>query len=101
MKKTAPVAGAGKDRNQAATTEAICTPSLPQQVAIINGRSASMPVDQIRVDADPTERSVFLLRLEAKPGPAGIHQLRALLKALLRRHGLRCVDAREIRGRQR
>ena len=26
-----------------------------------------------RVDADGTERSVFLLRLEAKPGPAGIH----------------------------
>lgn len=54
-----------------------------------------------RVDADDTERSVFVLRLEAKPGAAGIRQLRALLKALLRRHGFRCVDAREIRGQQR
>ena len=34
--------------------------------------------DPDRVDADDTERSVFLLRLEAKPGPAGIHQLRAI-----------------------
>jgi hypothetical protein len=41
--------------------------------------------------------SVFLLRVKARPGAAGIHQLRALLKALLRRHGFRCLDAREIR----
>lgn len=38
----------------------------------------------------------FRLVLEAKPGRAGIHALRALLKALLRRHGLKCVDAREL-----
>jgi hypothetical protein len=56
--------------------------------------------DPDRTDADDTERSVFLLRLEAKPGFAGIHQLRALLKALLRRHGFRCIDAREVRGRR-
>jgi hypothetical protein len=48
MRKPAPCEGAGEDRNQAATTEAICTPSLPQdQVATTNGRSASMLADQI------------------------------------------------------
>jgi hypothetical protein len=45
-------------------------------------------------------RPTFTLRLEGKPGAAGIHALRAVLKALLRRHGLRCLDAREI-GRPR
>ncbi len=44
-------------------------------------------------------RSVFVLRLEAKPGAAGIRQLRALLKRLLRRHGFRCLDAREINSK--
>ena len=45
---------------------------------------------------DSTERrSTFVLKLEAKSGPAGIRQLRALLKTLLRRHGFRCIDARE------
>jgi hypothetical protein len=45
-------------------------------------------------------RPIFTLRIEGEPGPAGIHALRAVLKALLRRHGLRCLDAREI-GRPR
>jgi hypothetical protein len=45
-------------------------------------------------------RPIFTLRIEGKPGAAGIHALRAVLKALLRRHGLRCLDAREI-GRPR
>ena len=45
-------------------------------------------------------RSTFVLRLEAKPGAAGIRQLRWLLKALLRRHGFRCLDAREVRGQR-
>jgi hypothetical protein len=42
-----------------------------------------------------TDRPIFTLRLEGKPGQAGIHDLRALLKRLLRQHGLVCIDARE------
>ena len=54
------------------------------------------------LDRDSTgHRPTFVLRIEAKPGAAGIRQLRWLLKTLLRRHGFRCVDAREIRGQQR
>ena len=41
-------------------------------------------------------RAVFGLRLVGKPGTAGIHDLRALLKRLLRQHGFVCVDAREL-----
>jgi site-specific DNA-methyltransferase (adenine-specific) len=36
----------------------------------------------------------FILKLEATRGDA-IHDLRAILKALLRRHGFRCIDCRE------
>jgi hypothetical protein len=39
---------------------------------------------------------IFLLKLEGKPGTAGIRALRLLLKALLRRYGFRAVDLREI-----
>jgi hypothetical protein len=38
----------------------------------------------------------FLLKIEGKPGSAGIRALRALLKALLRRHGFKALDLREI-----
>jgi hypothetical protein len=40
--------------------------------------------------------SAFVLRIEGKPGVAGIRQLRALLKRLLRTHSFRCLDAREV-----
>jgi hypothetical protein len=40
-------------------------------------------------------RPIFTLRLEGKPGAAGIRSLRWLLKALLRRHGFRCVEVSE------
>ena len=39
-------------------------------------------------------RAVFSLRIVGKPGPAGIRDLRALLKRLLRQHGFTCIDAR-------
>jgi hypothetical protein len=42
-------------------------------------------------------RPVYRLRIEGRSGPAGIHALRALLKTLLRRHGFRCLDARQER----
>lgn len=48
----------------------------------------------------PSEpRPVYVLRLEGKRGAGGIHALRALLKILLRRHGFKCLDAREVQVR--
>jgi hypothetical protein len=41
---------------------------------------------------------VFVIRLRARPGSDGIRSLRAILKTLLRRHRLVCVDAREERS---
>ena len=40
-------------------------------------------------------RSTFVLKIEGKPGAAGIRSLRWLLKTLLRRHGFRCVEVSE------
>ena len=53
----------------------------------VRGRSAKLPSASCR----PPQ---FLLRLEATRGDA-IHDLRSLLKTLLRRHGFRCIDCRE------
>jgi hypothetical protein len=53
-----------------------------------SGRSVDLPT----VSRQPSQ---FLLRLEATRGDA-IHDLRAILKALLRRHGFRCLDCREV-----
>jgi hypothetical protein len=39
--------------------------------------------------------TVFIIRLQATPDVAGIHELRRLLKILLRTFGLRCIAARE------
>jgi hypothetical protein len=43
-------------------------------------------------------KKVFALRLVHKDdsGNARYHALRAILKTLLRAHGFRCVDAREL-----
>jgi hypothetical protein len=38
---------------------------------------------------------MFVLRIAGPPGAAGLHALRALLKALLRRHKFRALDIRE------
>jgi hypothetical protein len=47
--------------------------------------------------AQPAARGpTFLLKLEGKPGTAGIRALRKLLKVLLRRYGFKAVDLREI-----
>jgi hypothetical protein len=45
-------------------------------------------------------RQVFVLRIAAPPGAAGLHALRALLKVLLRRHGFCALDVREERDAQ-
>jgi hypothetical protein len=42
-----------------------------------------------------TARAVFTLRIAGKPGTAGIHALRFLLKRLLRQHGFVALDVRE------
>jgi hypothetical protein len=42
-------------------------------------------------------RPRFVLTLEAAPDRDPVHALRALLKVALRRFGLRCTDARELR----
>ena len=39
--------------------------------------------------------TVFVIKLQAGPGTDSIRALRALLKILLRRFGLRCLSARE------
>jgi hypothetical protein len=41
-------------------------------------------------------RQVFLLRIAAAPGAAGLRDLRNFLKQILRRHHLICIDAREV-----
>ena len=40
--------------------------------------------------------SVYVVRLQARPGTDGIRALRATLKALWRWHRMRCLDAREL-----
>jgi hypothetical protein len=40
-------------------------------------------------------RRVFVLRIAAPPGAAGLHALRAVLKRLLRQHGCRALDVRQ------
>ena len=47
----------------------------------------------------PEPRPVFALKIEGRPGTA-IRSLRWMLKILLRRHGLKCIDAREDRGQR-
>ena len=41
------------------------------------------------------ERTIFTLRIAGKTGQAGVRQLRALLKELLRRHKFTCLHAEE------
>ena len=48
-----------------------------------------------RRQQDAAPRRVFTLKLEARRGRDDIRRLRALLKLLLRRHGFRCLEARE------
>ena len=42
-----------------------------------------------------------IVRIEGRSGAAGIHALRALLKTMLRRHGFRCLDARQAGQREK
>jgi hypothetical protein len=53
--------------------------------------TASTAIKQI---VEPT-KTVFVVRLEAPSGAAGIHGLRWLLKSAWRRHKLKCVGLAE------
>jgi hypothetical protein len=43
----------------------------------------------------PERRPIFTLKIEGRPGIAGIRSLRWLLKTLFRQHGFRALDVRE------
>ena len=46
-------------------------------------------------DHPPDRPPIFILKIEGRPGAAGIRSLRWLLKILGRRHHFRCIDVRE------
>jgi hypothetical protein len=48
-------------------------------------------------EEDGVSERIFVLRIAGRPGTAGIHALRWLLKRLLRQHELRCLSAHEER----
>jgi hypothetical protein len=50
------------------------------------------------MSAEP--HAVFIIRIAGRPGQAGVHQLRRLLKDLLRLHKFRALDVREERDTQ-
>jgi hypothetical protein len=45
----------------------------------------------------PRGQTIVNIRLRLPPGAPGIHALRRLLKALLRRYGLKCIGLKEER----
>jgi hypothetical protein len=52
-----------------------------------------------RVSENEQRPTTFVLKIQGRSGAAGIHALRVLLKILLRQHGFRCLDAREVHDR--
>lgn len=48
-----------------------------------------------RKDNHNSDRQVFVIRLRTAPNRDAIHELKALLKIALRRHGLRCLSVTE------
>jgi len=52
--------------------------------------------DKLHRDPRPCGRPTYGLKLRAEPGVNAIHALRAVLKNMLRRYGLRCLSAYEI-----
>lgn len=56
------------------------------------GRVGCVPTWQ---NPAPTRRPTFLLRLQGEPGTHTIHSLRAILKRLLRTHGMKCIQCVE------
>jgi len=54
--------------------------------------------DQLHRGPRVCNRPTYALRLRAEPGVDAIHALRAVLKTMLRRYGLRCLSAHEEKG---
>jgi hypothetical protein len=54
--------------------------------------------DEFHRDPRSCDRPTYALRLRAEPGVNAIHALRAVLKNMLRRYGLRCLSAYEEKG---
>jgi len=50
-----------------------------------------------RLNVEQARRFVVAVRLCGRPGADNIRRLRAILKRLGRRYGLRCIAAREVR----
>jgi hypothetical protein len=54
--------------------------------------------DELHRDTPQRAHSpTYALELRAEPGVNAIHALRAVLKNMLRRYGLRCISAHEIK----
>ncbi len=60
-------------------------------------RCDNVPDHTAKPRGTPLSRSVFALELRPEPGVDGVQALRAVLKRLLRDHGLRCLTVREVR----
>jgi hypothetical protein len=70
---------------------------LPRDPGAHRGGREGLEPAMIPRPIQPEARGpTFLLKIEGKPGTAGIRALRLLLKTLLRRHGFKAVDLREI-----
>ena len=54
--------------------------------------------DELHRDPRPCGRPTYALRLRAEPGVDAVRALRAALKNMLRRYGLRCLSAHEEKG---
>jgi hypothetical protein len=54
--------------------------------------------DELHHDPRSCGRPTYALRLRAEPGVDAVRALRAALKNMLRRYGLRCLSAHEEKG---
>ncbi len=61
-------------------------------MAEIEGRFSDLPPAPAVAATPASARQVYTLRIRAEPGTDEIHALRALLKAMLRRFGFRCLS---------
>jgi hypothetical protein len=91
-------------RPQEASTEALLM-EVNEAEPVLSGPGGRRQRRDYKCSPSPTTRSApqtrfqprrpMPLRIEAEPGRDGIHGMRAVLKVLLRRHGLHCSEARE------
>jgi hypothetical protein len=70
--------------------------STPRFLADERGRGMSNIERRNPPRKRPEARPTYLVRLRPEPNVDPVRALRAALKHLLRRHGLRCISAREL-----